>query len=203
MNTIIQGILLGLSVAAPVGPTNLEIIRRGLKDGWKSAVVFCAGILVAVVILFTAIFSGLSFVTKSSTLNTILLVAGSVVLFYLAYHAIKDYFKPQPMELSQKATVGKHFVSGIVLTLANPVALALWVGIVGGHLASNNDSALEGLLLCAGILLGEILFFIFLIGLIHKGRNHINQKYFRYISLGAGVIFLYFGLMFVRKLFLL
>jgi len=42
MNTIIRGIILGLSITAPVGPTNIEVIRRGMRDGWKSAVTFCA-----------------------------------------------------------------------------------------------------------------------------------------------------------------
>ncbi len=34
MLTLIEGVLLGLSVAAPVGPTNIELIRRGLKSGF-------------------------------------------------------------------------------------------------------------------------------------------------------------------------
>lgn len=192
---------MGLSVAAPVGPTNLEIIRRGLKGGWKSAAVFCIGILIAVIILFIATFSGFSFLAKSNSLTIILLIAGSAVLFYLAYHAILDFFHTQNKELLEKPSTRKNLTSGIILTLANPVALALWVGIIGAHLASNENSLREGILLCSGILLGEILFFLFLINLIHRGRNHINQTHFKYISLGAGIILFYFGMKFIFKLF--
>ena len=40
MKIVLNGILLGLSITAPIGPTNIEVIRRGLKEGWKSAFIF-------------------------------------------------------------------------------------------------------------------------------------------------------------------
>ena len=44
MSTLLRGILLGLSITAPIGPTNVEVIRRGAQEGWKSARAFCLGV---------------------------------------------------------------------------------------------------------------------------------------------------------------
>ena len=60
MKIVLNGILLGLSITAPIGPTNIEVIRRGLKEGWKSAFIFCIGVMVALIIylIFVAAKSG-------------------------------------------------------------------------------------------------------------------------------------------------
>jgi len=69
MNTILRGILLGLSITAPVGPTNIEVIRRGTREGWRSARAFCLGVMVALVIYLLLVAFGLSFLTGSELLQ--------------------------------------------------------------------------------------------------------------------------------------
>jgi hypothetical protein len=32
--SIAQAVVLGLSITAPVGPTNIEVLRRGTREGW-------------------------------------------------------------------------------------------------------------------------------------------------------------------------
>ena len=200
MKIVLNGILLGLSITAPIGPTNIEVIRRGLKEGWKSAFIFCIGVMVALIIYLILVAFGLSFLTESELFNTILLIFGVIVLFYLAYNAIKDFFKNKELVFSGEVNSKKHFIPGIVLTLSNPAVLLLWTGIMGADLAANKSTYLEGLLLCTGILIGVLIFFIALTALIHGGARFINRKNFKYISLIAGLILLYFGLKFGYKL---
>ena len=200
MKIILNGILLGLSITAPIGPTNIEVIRRGLKEGWKSAFVFCTGVMMALIIYLIVVVFGLSFLTESELFNTILLIFGVIVLFYLAYNAIRDFFKNKELVLSGEVNSRKHFIPGIVLTLSNPAVLLLWTGIMGADLAANKGTFKEGLLLSTGILIGVLFFFIALTTLIHGGKRFINRKNFKYISLIAGLILLYFSLKFGYKL---
>ena len=72
-NIILQGILLGLAITAPIGPINIEVIRRGLKEGWKSASMFCLGVMVALIIYLMLVVLGLSFLTQSKIFNSLLL----------------------------------------------------------------------------------------------------------------------------------
>jgi len=96
MNIIFQGFLLGLSISLPVGPTNIEVLRRGLKEGWKSATLFVLENLVALIFYLLLIIFGLSFLTQSKIFNTLLSFFGIIVLFYLSSSAIKDFFNQKP-----------------------------------------------------------------------------------------------------------
>ena len=82
MSTLLRGILLGLSITAPIGPTNVEVIRRGAQQGWKSARAFCLGVIVALVIYLLLVVLGLSFLTESELFNIVLTTLGVLVLIY-------------------------------------------------------------------------------------------------------------------------
>lgn len=200
MGVIIQGILLGLSIAAPIGPTNIEIIRRGLKEGWRSSALFFLGVLVALIIYLTIVVLGLSVLTQSKVFNLILLTLGVVVLLYLSYNSFKDFLKSKELDLSGNVNSKSNFLPGIVLTISNPVVLLFWTGIMGADLASSNSSLTRGLSLSFGILVGAIMFTVGLILLVHGGKRFITQKNFKYITLTAGIVLLYFAINFGIKL---
>lgn len=199
MNTVIQGIILGLSIAAPIGPTNIEIIRRGLKHGWKSAASFYLGVIVALVIYLLFAVFGLSVLTQSKVFNIIILFFGVLVLFFLSYNSIKDFFAKKELSLSGEVDSKKNFVPGIILTISNPAVLLFWTGIMGASLASGSSSLLNGLMLSFGILVGVVIFALILIPIIHGGRKFIAQKNFKYVSLASGLILLYFAIKFGYK----
>ena len=67
---ILQGIFLGVAIAAPLGPTNVEVIRRGVKEGWKSSLLFYAGVNVALIIYLLLATFGLSFLLQIKPVHT-------------------------------------------------------------------------------------------------------------------------------------
>lgn len=199
MGIILRGVILGLSITAPIGPTNVEVIRRGVKEGWRSAFVFCLGVMVALVLYLLLVVFGLSFLTESTVFNTLLTAFGVVVLAYLSYNSFRD-FTSEEIDVSGEVDRNVHFVPGIVLTISNPAILLLWTGIMGADLAASRSSLGEGLSLGLGILIGVFLFFVCLTALIHYGRRFLQQRYFRYVSLVAGIVLLYFCVRFARSL---
>jgi threonine/homoserine/homoserine lactone efflux protein len=200
MDTIIRGVILGLSITAPIGPTNVEVIRRGVKEGWRSAFVFCLGVMVALVLYLLLVVFGLSFLTESTVFNTLLTAFGVMVLAYLSYNSFRDFFTSEEIDASGEVDSNAHFVPGIVLTISNPAILLLWAGIMGADLAASRSSLGEGLSLGLGILIGVFLFFVCLTALIHYGRRYLQQRYFRYVSLVAGIVLLYFCVRFAYSL---
>jgi threonine/homoserine/homoserine lactone efflux protein len=201
MDTIIRGVILGLSITAPIGPTNVEVIRRGTKEGWRSAAAFCLGVMVALILYLLLVVFGLSFLTESDLLNTLLTFFGVIVLAYLAYNSIRDFFTGTAVDLGNQASSGnRHFVPGIVLTISNPAILLLWTGIMGADLATSHASLGQGLLLSVGILIGVAVFFTGLTVLIYYGRQLLKQQVFKYVSLAAGIILSFFCIKFAYDL---
>jgi threonine/homoserine/homoserine lactone efflux protein len=199
---LFEGIILGLSVAAPIGPTNIEMIRRGLKGGFWSCVLFAAGVEVALVAYLVAIFGGLSFLTEVELFNVILSAFGVLVLFYMGVENIKDAFERHSLNLDTKGQDDRHFVSGILLTITNPAVLLFWSGIIGANVAARDFSLRNSLMISGGILIGVTIWFLALSALLHGGRKYITPKVFRYVSAVAGLVLIGFGLSFGYRIVL-
>ena len=146
--------------------------------------------------LLRGIILGLSFITESEVFNTLLTGFGVVVLVYLAYNSFQDFLTGGEIDVSGEMDSRRSFVPGIVLTISNPAILLLWTGIMGADLAASRSSLGEGLVLSCGILIGVLVFFVGLTALIHYGRRFLRQKYFKYVSLVAGIVLSTFCLRF-------
>jgi threonine/homoserine/homoserine lactone efflux protein len=195
-----QGIILGLSITAPIGPTNIEVIRRGTTGRLRAAISFWLGAIVALVLYLILVGFGLSFLTGSRLFITTLTACGVVVLAYLSYASIKDFFSASEIEWADIPDKDRNFVPGIVLTLSNPAVLLFWTGIMGANLATSQASQIQGLWLSLGILIGAVSFFVVLTILIHYGRKLIQRKFLKYISLVAGIVLLAFCVKFAVSL---
>jgi threonine/homoserine/homoserine lactone efflux protein len=112
---------------------------------------------------------------------------------------MRDFFRGTEIELNEGASGNKHFIPGVVLTISNPAILLLWTGIMGADLATSRTAG-SGLLLSFGILIGVAAFFTILTLLIHCGRQFLRQRYFKYVSLVAGIVLLFFCLRFAYDL---
>jgi threonine/homoserine/homoserine lactone efflux protein len=200
MSILLQGIILGLSITAPIGPTNIELMRRGTKEGPRAAIAFWLGVMVALVLYLLFVVFGLSFLTGSRVFKMLLTACGVVVLAYLSYNSIKDFFSFRETELEEKPGSNKHFVPGIVLTISNPAVLLLWTGIMGANLAASRASVGQGLLLSLGIMIGVAVFFVALTILIHYGRKLLQRRFLKYVSLVAGIVLLVFCVKFTYNL---
>ncbi|MGD8967451.1 MAG: LysE family transporter [Anaerolineae bacterium] len=200
MSTIIRGIILGLSITAPIGPTNIEVIRRGTREGWRSAAMFCLGAFVALVVYLLLVTFGLSFLTESPIFNTLLTASGVLVLAFLSYSSLRDFFAGADIDPDERAGGNRHFIPGVVLTISNPAILLIWTGIMGADLASTGASVAQGFLLSLGILIGAAVFFALLTIVIHHGRKFLRQRYLRVVSLVAGVVLLFFCVRFAYNL---
>jgi threonine/homoserine/homoserine lactone efflux protein len=193
ISIVTNGILLGLSITAPIGPTNIEVIRRGVKYGWKASFAFCVGVMFALLLYLSLVIMGFSFLTESTLFKNIMSGAGVVVLGYLIYISIKDFFKQAAIEIGEAQTSNKNLVQGFSLTICNPAILVLWTGIMGASLSSSSLKTYHySILLCTGIIIGVIIFFIALIFIIHKGRSYLGKQYFRYVSLASGLVLAFF-----------
>jgi threonine/homoserine/homoserine lactone efflux protein len=200
MSTLIRGIILGLSITAPIGPTNIEVIRRGTKEGWQAAIKFCLGALIILVLYLLLATLGFAFLTESAVFNTLLTFIGILVLAYLSYNSLRDFFTASEIDLGESVSGNQHFIQGVVLTISNPAILLLWTGIMGADMATGQASAGQGFLLSSGILIGVTLFFSFLIPLVHFGRTFLRQRHLKYVSLIAGMVLLFFCIRFLYAL---
>lgn len=80
---LIRQIVLGLSIVAPIGPINIEIIRRGIYQGlWPSLLVGVGGMTSDLLLMFL-MYQGLSEFLTLNWVQLTLLIFGALALTYL------------------------------------------------------------------------------------------------------------------------
>lgn len=168
---IVKGIALGLGAAAPIGPVNVQIARRTLRAGFAGGFFLGCGAVTADVIYAVLSSIGLQRVADLGVVQWPLRVAGIGLLTYLGVVCLRgerDAWRHDPVSANAEAMGGSMrsaYVTGLAMTLFNPMTLAFWFVAVpamagsqpiylAGHRA--RDPAQDLPLLCVGVFIGTL-----------------------------------------------
>ena len=129
LQTFILGLLLGLGAAVPMGPVNIEIMRRNLTYGWSAGVSLglgaCAADLCYILILSLGLLSILHYPWVLGSLG----MAGSLVLLWFAYGAFRlSTVSTVKHEVPRKSPT-RSFIEGLAMTLVNPFTVLFWISV--------------------------------------------------------------------------
>ena len=205
--SVLQNIILGLSLAAPIGPVNLEIIKRGLNSGFRQALFTGIGAMIADSTYLTLIFFGLTSFLNIAFMKIVLGLGGSFILIYLGFISVKEFFRKDAVGENQQRRIFKSpFITGYVLAISSPMTIVWWTGVFSALLASqtNTQTSLSAFSSCLSILLGCFIWVFFLAAALHWGKKIINEKIVGFVSLVAGIFLIVFGIYFLcRTVFLI
>ncbi|HJV31711.1 MAG TPA: LysE family transporter, partial [Bacillales bacterium] len=197
---IIHYMVLGLSLAAPIGPMNIEVLNRGFKEGFLSSWLVGLGGLTGDLILLIFIFFGLQDFMQNIIIQSLMYIIGVILLSYLGvtsiYNALKKSFK-QPDNARSKAR--NAYFSGFLISLANPISLIFWFGIYGTSLQilTSTQSISFSILCSFAILAGLFLWNLNLVLTVFFSKRIMNEKIMRVITFIAGISLLYFSVRFI------
>jgi threonine/homoserine/homoserine lactone efflux protein len=186
----IPSFILGIVYSAPLGPTNIEVVRRGFKYGFKDSFSFYCGGMGADLLYLLLIIFGFSSFSENSFVKIGLGLFGMFVLLYLAFEAIKDSFKLE-LKTSKQIQHGSTLLSGFLVTLANPTTFPSWLAMYG-ILVSHYVTEHIWIQLLA-VLLGTLLIGLLYSSLCHFGRKYANKTILKIISFVSGFILLEFA----------
>lgn len=99
---IIQQIVLGISLAAPVGPINIEMLKRGIERGFWHAWVVGIGGMTADILFMLLIYFGLSSLFMYTYVQAFMYCTGFFLLFYLGFQSVKQEFLNRIWNIKKK-----------------------------------------------------------------------------------------------------
>ena len=173
MNLLLKGLLLGFSVAAPVGPIGLLCIKRTLSEGKLSG--FVSGLGAATADLVYGCIAAFGLTAISSFLlyykHPIQIVGG----IFLVYLAVKIFFSRVP----EKSALGdidvsltKSYISTFFLTITNPVTIISFMAMFAGlGIIAAVGNYFQSVIVVIGVFLGSAIWWLTLsmiVGLFHK-----------------------------------
>lgn len=160
---IFKGLMIGFSIAMPVGPIGLLCIRNVLTFGMLCGLVTGLGAACADAIY--GALAGFGVTTIGSFLeahSNLIQVFGALFLCYLG---ISTFFakasNPTSNELS--LTHSRAFLTTFFLTLTNPMTIISFAGVYAGLGIGHESSSInDGLTTTCGVFLGSIIWWLIL-----------------------------------------
>lgn len=190
------GIALGFATCAPIGPTNIAMIQRGLRRGFGTAWWFGTGAVAGDMALFTLVYLGVApFLLEIVWLKLALWTAGAAYLAYLGVDSIRGELNLESTDEMAAESLPRTFVSGFGVNILNPSALASWL-VVGGSalsVAFSGGYAGNAWLLITSVAVGCLLFVAVLAAALKFGRRLVQGWLLRAINVGAGLVILGFA----------
>jgi L-lysine exporter family protein LysE/ArgO len=201
MGNIVRNIMLGISLAAPLGPSGVAVIQNGLRQGFLRAFLTGVGVTMADATYLLVVYFGLSSFVGIPMVKVVIWALGAVVLLYLGCQSIREGMRGIDLEKSTASTARSPLLVGYLVNISNPVAVVWWVGIFGSLLgASAGDAArIEVLFSSSAILIGILLWHSTMSLLTHWGKRYLNETTAKYVSVIAGVALILFGIRFAQS----
>lgn len=203
--TVLWGLVFGILVSAPMGPTGILVIQRTLNKGWLPGLT--TGIGAVLSDLFYAVLStfAVSLVVEWIELNqTILLFAGGLLIaaygvyLWMSNPATAINSKDKIVENEMRSLrnlrikgLAKFFFSGFGLTVSNPAIVFFFLMLfsrVGFIFVAADDYWGFYLLFFVSIACGALGWWILITWIINKVRNHFKLRTLKIINRVIAVI---------------
>ncbi len=193
---LIKGIVLGFSIAAPVGPIGILCIRKTLAEGRLSGFVTGLGAATADAMYGVIAAFGLSAVTTFlvGQRSWIQLIGGAFLL-YLGIKTLLAKVNTNQAEIGTKKGLIASYISTLGLTLTNPMTILSFVAVFAGlGIGNEAKSYASATLLVVGVFLGSALWWIFLSGIVGLFKKRLTPNILIWVNRVAGLVIVSFGI---------
>jgi threonine/homoserine/homoserine lactone efflux protein len=192
---LLKGLVIGFSIAAPVGPIGVLCIRRTLAEGRAAGFVSGLGAASADAIYGSIAGFGLTLISNFLvSQQTWFRLIGGAFLCYLGLKTLLAKPTQETALAKGKGLIGAY-VSTFLLTLTNPMTILSFAGIFAGLGLANTggDYAAAGWLVL-GVFTGSAAWWLMLSGGVSLFREKFTPAGLQWVNKISGVIITGFGL---------
>ena len=198
-NFFFRGLLIGFSIAAPVGPIGVLCIRRTLADG--RLVGLASGLGAATADAFYGSLAGFGLTLVANFLvsqQTWLRLVGGIFLLYLGVKTFLSKPAGDAVRVTNTPSRGlwSAYLSTLLLTLTNPLTILSFAAIFAGlGLAETGGKPVSAVLLVLGVFCGSASWWLLLSGGVSLLRRRVTPRILQWVNRLAGVVIVIFGLL--------
>ena len=199
MNSLFVYLILGISLAAPIGPVKAVLLNKGIKNGFFHAWFFSLGSIATDVLYMGLVYFGIGRFIESPFLQIILWSFGCFVLLYTGIENLLFVNETKVNLKIRKSIRLRHSIlTGFFMSLFNPLTILFWVGIYGSILANSAGTATEyQVILNSSAILAGIMLVDFSMSILSNGaRQVLSSKILKYVSIISSFSMIGFGIYF-------
>jgi len=193
---LLRGIVVGFSIAAPVGPIGVLCIRRTLAEGRATGLVSGLGAATADAIYGCVAGFGLTFISSFLVNQQVWLrlIGGA----FLCYLGIRTWLTAPAKGAASTPGNGlaAAYASTFFLTLTNPMTILSFAAIFAGlGLANRTGGYAPAGILVLGVFAGSALWWLLLSGGVSLFRSQFTAGGLRWVNRVSGIVITCLGLL--------
>jgi threonine/homoserine/homoserine lactone efflux protein len=190
--TFFRGFLIGISIAAPVGPIGILCIRRTLAEGKLKGFLSGMGAASADVVYGGIAAFGITVITNVLVKNAFWLqLTGGCFLLYLGIKTFLEKPADHEPSIKQSGYFGAY-ISTFFLTITNPITILSFAAIFAGTMFTGNTAS--PLVTVIGVFTGSASWWLALSLGVGMLRERLTQFHMMWINRISGAIITIFGL---------
>jgi len=191
----IRGLLIGLSVAATIGPMAILCIRRTLAQGRLAGLATGFGVATADGCYGAVAGFGLTIVSDLLLAQRVWLrLVGGLFLCYLGIKTLRAA-PASRAAAARGSTPIRAYASALALTLTNPLTILLFAAIFAGLGGGTGNAYGATAALVLGVFIGSALWWVVLTSAVAALRGRVTPRGLLQVNRASGTLTLAFGLL--------
>lgn len=191
----IEGVIIGLTLAVPVGPISLLCIRKAISNGRLHGIISGIGVATADTFYAAVVVLGLTMVSGFILAQQVFFRAFAGLVFILLGIRI---FLTVPEGVSGNGgqeSYTRDYLSMLAITLANPMTLIFLIVVLPGFgIVLGVESLFTSAEFVLGIFSGSVAWWILLCGAVGSVRSRFSTGNLLWINRISGVCIVCFGI---------
>jgi len=194
LTPIFQGIIIGFTLAVPIGPIGILCIKRSLTDGGRSGfLVGLSGASADVVYALSAAFGVRLIVDFVSEHEVWVRLFGAFLLMAIGLYMLRSRPTARP-PVASRSLEARSYLSTLLLALTNPMTLFAFMAAFSSiGVQSMTDDAWTLVQLIVGVFVGSLCWFGLLGVIARQFRGTVGTRGILLINRIAGALLMVFG----------
>jgi threonine/homoserine/homoserine lactone efflux protein len=200
MNLILDGIKIGLVLAALLGPIFFALVQAGVERGLRAGAMVGLGIWISDLLFILGVYWGISYVSRVTQwehFSLVLGVGGSIVLIFFGIGALiskAPIVDAAAMSPVQGASWWSLWLKGFLINTINPFTVFFWLGLMGTAVIDGGLNGTDAYLFF-GSILGTIMITDFTkVALAKKIRRRLRPVHVLWLRRISGAALVVFGI---------
>ncbi len=191
-NIYLKGVIIGVLVAAPIGPVNILCVRRTLVHGHIIGLVTGLGAALGDTILGAIAAFGFGWIIGTLTQHQLWVSLGGAAILVIV--GIKTMLRPPPelqVAPDPRSLVG-DCTSALALVLSNPITVLSFLPVFAAFGISFDGTVnADDWLLVLGILTGSMGWWVLLVVLVGMARDRLTRRMLAWVNRVTGGMILF------------
>jgi threonine/homoserine/homoserine lactone efflux protein len=205
MHPLLQGIILGLTLSALLGPAVFTLMQTSIHRGMKSGIFLAFGIFLSdVCVVYLALLGALQLINQKNNYMIAGIIGGSILIGFGIYTFLHKIHIDENNKAVEVRVAGPltYILKGYFLNIMNPFVWFFWISAMVGVSSSYGDDKHGIIIFFIGTLVTVFASDVLKVFIANRLKDRLKANLLVRVNHLVGILLIVFGLfLIVRAIF--